>query len=289
MAPKIVTKTLDLFGVHSLAVDIHQRYRYFLDSDLGVRNARFKNQVAPDGLPIPPLELIYLVSGKYDIELFLRSGVQGAQCIKEILKKNGLEINSFGSILDFGCGCGRILRNWKTLDGPRIHGSDYNKRPVSWCQRSLSFAEVKLNRPSPMLDYEDNKFDFIYAISVFTHLSEDLQEPWINELKRVLRPGGHLLITVHDTPCVSGLSSTNRQRYYSGQLVVHNEKHSGKNFCYVWHSEEYVRNKLCAGLKVVDFVRGGAIDAGQDQCLLQKSPDDNQENEGFHSSHEEKP
>jgi ubiquinone/menaquinone biosynthesis C-methylase UbiE len=269
MIPTIVTKILRLFGLQVLADDIYRRYRPFL-APPRVQNVRFKNQVAPDELPIPPLELTSLVTEKYDTELFLRSGVQGAQCIEDILKKNGLEINSFWAILDFGCGCGRILRNWNALYGPKIHGSDYNKRLVSWCQESLSFAEVRLNKPSSKLDYEDDKFDFIYAISVFTHLSEDLQGFWINELKRVLRPGGYLLITVHGTTRMSVLSPTERQRYDSGQLVVRNERYAGKNSCGEYHPEEYVRSTLCAGLRVVDFVPGGAKDADQDQYLFQK-------------------
>jgi hypothetical protein len=39
--------------------------------------------------------------------------------------------------------------------------------------------------------------DCIYAISVFTHLSAELQDLWMKELRRIVRPGGHLLITTH--------------------------------------------------------------------------------------------
>jgi SAM-dependent methyltransferase len=235
------------------------------------RNARFKKQgLLPDGLPTPPPQLIFLVTAHYDKECFYERGAQGAECIKNILKKNGLGINSFGSILDFGCGCGRVLRHWKTLSGPKIYGSDYNPSLVTWCQKSLSFAEVKQNKPHAKLDYENDKFDFIYVISVFTHLSENLQNFWIDELTRVLKPGGYLLITVHGTTHLNQLSPEERRKFESGQLVVWGPEFLGTNLCGTFHSEAYVRKWLRQKLTVVDFVPGGAKDADQDQYLLQK-------------------
>jgi ubiquinone/menaquinone biosynthesis C-methylase UbiE len=50
---------------------------------------------------------------------------------------------------------------------------------------------------APHLPFEDGYFDLIYAASVFTHIA-DLQDAWFLELKRIVRPGGKLLITVHD-------------------------------------------------------------------------------------------
>jgi ubiquinone/menaquinone biosynthesis C-methylase UbiE len=49
----------------------------------------------------------------------------------------------------------------------------------------------------PHVPYEDNYFDLIYAGSVFTHIA-DLADAWLLELKRILRPGGMLYVTVHD-------------------------------------------------------------------------------------------
>jgi ubiquinone/menaquinone biosynthesis C-methylase UbiE len=51
---------------------------------------------------------------------------------------------------------------------------------------------------TPPLEYEDSKFDFVYALSVFTHLDETLQFQWLLELRRVLRPEGILILTVYN-------------------------------------------------------------------------------------------
>jgi len=42
----------------------------------------------------------------------------------------------------------------------------------------------------PPMSYEDNMFDFVYSISIFTHLPEDMQFAWLQELQRITKPGG---------------------------------------------------------------------------------------------------
>jgi ubiquinone/menaquinone biosynthesis C-methylase UbiE len=156
------------------------------------------------------------------------------------------------------------------LNGPRFYGCDYNRRLVNWCKETLSFADVSLNGQASKLDFDDNKFSFIYAISVFTHLREEVQNFWIKELTRVLSPGGYFLMTVHGTTRLPELSSLERQRFEDGQLVLREEAYSGANICGSYHPEKYVREKLCKDLTVVDFVPGGAKDANQDAFLLRK-------------------
>jgi len=195
----------------------------------------------------------------------------GSRCIKNILAKNGIAIQNFDRVLDFGCGCGRVIRQWNEFRNTRFHGSDYNPDLIQWCQKNLTFARFQTNRLSPALKYEDGTFDFIYAISVFTHLTEDLQDSWMQELSRILKPRGFLLITVLGTQRLSELSLEEQHQFEAGKLVIRNPEVVGKNACGAYHPEPYVREKLAKGFTVVDFVPGGAEDAGQDQCLLKKS------------------
>src|SRR5579872_4792632 len=88
-------------------------------------NARYRRQGAPDGLPIPPADLIFLVAGSADISWFLTAGSRAAESISDAIRAQGRPIEGLGSILDFGCGCGRVLRNWHSLTGVRVCGTDY--------------------------------------------------------------------------------------------------------------------------------------------------------------------
>ncbi|MGH9784853.1 MAG: class I SAM-dependent methyltransferase [Terriglobia bacterium] len=261
---------LGLLGVGAAARDLLKHGIYCVDRKTRSRNTRFKNSPGPDGLPMPPPELVYLVTGQFDAEVYYQSGMLGAQCIREVLSKQGLDLNSFGTILDFGCGCGRILRHWRKPSGPKLWGVDYNPRLIDWCRRNLTFAEFAVNTSATNLPFREGTFDFIYSISVFTHLTEPEQRFWMNELTRVLKPGGHLLFTVHGTTRLAELWPWQRQAFESGKFVIANSRHSGTNFCCTYNPEPYVRDVLCQDLRFVAFEPGAAKDANQDVFLLQK-------------------
>jgi SAM-dependent methyltransferase len=154
-----------------------------------------------------------------------------------------------------------------------LFGVDYNPRLVDWCRANLPFAEFAVNKPASPLNFAEGTFDFIYAISVFTHLTEEKQSYWMGELTRVLKPGGHLLITVHGMTRLHHLTTEQREQFEAGRVVVTNSRYSGRNMCATYHAFSYVRDVLCRNLKVVAFEPGGARDANQDVFLLQKRGD----------------
>ncbi len=251
--------------------NLYNWFSYALNFRMQWKNASYRRRGAPDGLPIPKPMLMHLVSGRYNLEGLYNNGKLGADCIREILEKNKLRIEQFSSILDFGCGCGRILRFWHDLKNTKVYGTDYNPELIRWCRESLRFAECRVNRLDQRMNYPDNKFDFIYAISVFTHLNEQLQSFWMNELKRILCPGGYMYITVLGTKNLSKLSEKEKSEFFHGQLIVENADLSGTNICRVFHPEKYFRNNMAHGMTVVDFIPGGARDAeNQDVFLLKK-------------------
>lgn len=207
--------------------------------------------------PLPPGELIYLVAGSESPRWFLDSGLSASQAIRGLLAKHDLKIDQFKSILDFGCGVGRIMRHWHSTAGPAWHGTDYNSDLVDWCKDHLKFSQFNVNTLTGQLPYADNSFDFIYAFSVFTHLSEQLQFFWINELSRVLQPGGYIYFTTHGEYYLSNLTPEERKQFDSGQLVVREHQESGSNFCATFHPPRYVHETLARNFTVVDFVPGG--------------------------------
>jgi SAM-dependent methyltransferase len=235
------------------------------------RNSRYLGKPAPDGMPFPPLRLIVLVHGNADISTFLRAGQIIAQNILDILQKNGVNIDDLQVILDFGCGCGRVTRWWHSLKNPAIFGTDYNQELTSWCKEHLAFAQFDTNRLYPPLIYDNDRFDFVYATSVFTHLPEPLQALWINELSRILKPGGYLLITVHGEQYLDALTQSEKDEFAAGKLVVRNQEMAGTNMCSAHHPEEYVRRELARDFKIVDCIPGGPKrNHAEDIYLLRK-------------------
>jgi SAM-dependent methyltransferase len=227
---------------------------------------------APDGSPIPPLSLVYKVTSSSSIAWFLRGGELAVQSMSHTLERNGFSFKNFTTILDFGCGCCRVVRHLKALTKAELHGTDYNPDLISWCSRHLDFARFATNQSGPPLNYTDKYFDFVYAISVFTHLPEDLQIAWVKELSRILKPNGLLLITTHGAHYVSRLTPGEQGLFQLGHLIVKRTKHLGTNLCTAFHPEQHVRNNLLKGFKVIDFVPAGMKGAPhQDIYLAKKS------------------
>jgi SAM-dependent methyltransferase len=235
--------------------------------------------IASDGLPFPPPELHFLVSGNKDLDYsaFWAIGRSCADAIVRLLKKYQTDLDDLGAILDFGCGCGRITRHFHALQKAQVYGTDYNPALVDWCRRNLPFGEFAVNQLHPPLVYRNGKFDFIYAFSVFTHLPESLQLAWLRELARVLEPGGHILVTTQGAAYAREyLPRDEQSRFERGHLVVLNQELAGRNECLAYHPPGYVAGMLRRGLEVLDFMPGEIVDRSrrvipQDTYLLRKA------------------
>ena len=223
-----------------------------------------------DGLPVPPAPLRILVAASPDIAWFIESGRRGADAVRAILERHAIPLNPSMPILDFGCGCGRVTRHFAPL-GPAVHGTDLNPTLVAWCRRNLSFGQFEVNDLTPPLPFGDRQFAVVYALSVFTHLPEPLQNAWMQEIRRVVRPGGHVIFTTHGAHYLNELDPDDRTRFASGQLVIKREDRPGSNVCGAYHPEAYVRDRLAHGFTVVDFVAEGAAgNPYQDLWLLRR-------------------
>ncbi|MCZ7643947.1 MAG: class I SAM-dependent methyltransferase [Planctomycetota bacterium] len=146
---------------------------------------------------MPPPELIGLVNtgAKAEPGEFLRSGLADMLNHMRALDAAGLSLEGCRAVLEFGCGAGRLLRHWLDAD-VELSGCDFTPAVLDWCRAHLPGARFERNAARPPLPYRDAEFDFVYANSVFTHIPLALQDAWLAELRRVLRPGGVLLATV---------------------------------------------------------------------------------------------
>src|SRR5256714_3738431 len=260
---------LDAFDRVRLARPAVRLYELALAARSDLRAQRTRTA---DGVPLPPARLRTQVRPLHaDAAFFLRSGQHNADLIRELLREQGTSVESLRSLLDWGCGCGRVLRHWADLPGTQIFGCDIDPRMVAWCEENLAFAQTTVNELSPPLPYEDDRFDLVYAFSVMTHLSEELQGVWMRELLRVLSPGGYLLISTLGEYYASRnrLTPAERQAFEQGKPVVLYERSAGTSLCSAYHPPEYVRSELAQGFDYVAF-RAAADDGRHDIHFLRK-------------------
>jgi SAM-dependent methyltransferase len=174
--------------------------------------------------PVPPKET--WISEKYGktADEYLASGRRDTQDMLDVLERAGVSLEDQGHVLEFGCGDGRMIRCLEHLAaGREIWGVDVDAGRIVWCKQNLSPPFHFLTTTTvPHLPFEDRYFGFVYAGSVFTHI-DDLADAWIAEIRRVLRPGGKLFMTVHLENDVALLNDKHRASGLARLLRSHPE------------------------------------------------------------------
>jgi SAM-dependent methyltransferase len=151
---------------------------------------------------VPPVHLRRRIHGTDDIASYEHVGRMVSDTVFSHLNVRGDAVSFRG--LDFGSGSGRVLiplhelcRNHSSsYAAVEWFGSDIDSQAITWSQKNLgAIAKFAVNDPMPPLPFHDEFFDFIFSISVFTHIPEDMQFAWLAELRRVLKIGGTALFS----------------------------------------------------------------------------------------------
>lgn len=239
-------------------------------------------------VPLPPPELVERVTGSTDQEAFRRQGAQSVRDIEAALTSIGRSLGEHGSILDFGCGPGRVLA-WlaDAAPGASLHGSDIDARAVDWVRQNMPWVDARTNTENPPLGWPDGSFDLVYCHSVFTHLDEGHQDRWLEELRRVTRPGGTLVLSVHgEHAYAEGVdaieragydpSSWHREMSERGILFVADDWNIGGPFPdfyhTTYHAPWYVFAHWGRRLRVRSYLARAGL-GHQDYVVLERPPE----------------
>lgn len=210
----------------------------------------------------PPPHLREKVHGSKDLSSFEEIGRTVAFNIYAAIEPASITLPVHGRILDFGCGCGRVMRYFRNLyDKCDFYGTDIDKEAIAWCQNNLQdIGTFNVNKPRPPLPFEEGFFDFVYSISVFTHLPEDLQFIWLEELRRVTKPNGYLLLTTHGQELFPIRHKGLREKfmptgfYYSAGLGTR-----GFHVFYqtAFHAEQYISSRWSRFFEIIRIMKKG--------------------------------
>jgi len=155
-------------------------------------------------LPLPPMEYRQF-TGLTDPKLF--DNPDGRLLFDDVAA------SSYDTVLDFGCGCGRLARRLiQQNPRPRRYvGIDLHRRLIDWCRDNLSPRAAdfqfdhhdayhqQLNpegtRASVPFPIRDREVTLLIGWSVFTHLLEADAAFYIREMARVLSQDGVAVTT----------------------------------------------------------------------------------------------
>jgi SAM-dependent methyltransferase len=100
------------------------------------------------------------------------------------------------TVLDFGCGWGRTMRFFlRDLPSANVWGLDVASDMIALCQQHFRVCRFELVPPTPPTSLPSASVDVAYSYSVFSHLNEAVANAWVEELARLLKPGGLLMVT----------------------------------------------------------------------------------------------
>lgn len=228
------------------------------------------DEAVDDGRPMPPAELVVLVSGP-SRAWFSERGRSDAAAFRALAARHGADVDAGLDVLDFGCGAGRIAR-WLAADviaaGGAFHGSDLNPRLATWCAANLP-GTYRANRLQPPLANAAGSLDLVYAHSVLTHLTEATARAWLGEIARVLRPGGLALLTFHDEAYATAWAPGDIARRLPGEgYVVWNNALEGSNYISAWTTHARLAELSAPWFEVEEMVPGRSDEPAQAIAVL---------------------
>ena len=211
-----------------------------------------------NGLPIPfpPLELANRVGAIADqpnpFELYTGIGAGTREYLLKVLPDDW----SFAGkrVLDFGCGAGgRFATSCARPRRPRSGAATSMSRASTGCATtSVRRFMWCTNGPTPPLAFADNFFDFVYVISVFTHLT-DSWSAWLLEMHRVLADDGILVATFMGEGLCEIMSGEPWVEDRIGMNVYSHDQGWDKGGPMVLHSPWWIRAHWGRAFEIIDL------------------------------------
>ena len=228
---------------------------------LNIYNNRVPNKLFlkehPDFVPVPH-RLAYDAYHDTSWPIYHQQGLNYSRMISDLICEYIPDKKI--SVFEWGCGPARVVRYIdSTLKDKKanLYGADYNRKSIEWCSKNIHNVQFFNNNLEPPFPREitAGMFDCVYAISVFTHLSEKLHYLWLEELFRVIKHKGILIFTTHGDLYSRLLHGEDKDKYCSGHLVSKDlNVEEGKKFYGSFHPPEFIRNRLLKNYKILKHI-----------------------------------
>ena len=113
--------------------------------------------------------------------------------------------------------------------------------------------------PLPPLPLPDGRLDLLLAVSVFTHLGLQTQRLWAAEFRRLLRPGGGLLVTLHGKAYARLLDAESLAVLERNGVLERAGGSEGSNLFATFHTRNFA-SRLFEAFEVAGYFPSGRIE-----------------------------
>ena len=179
-----------IFESSKRAARLHWAIKKLASSDtLGPQEKVLLHHVSPW---VHPNDAMYAISSDQE---YLSAGLSAVRCIQYCLDHSN--IGKIGTILDFPCGYGRVLRFLKARFPDAVMTvSDIDWEAVDFCVRVFGAIPEMSNRDFTRLSIS-RKFDLVWCGSLITHVDEAAATHLLRFFENHLAPGGLCVFTTH--------------------------------------------------------------------------------------------
>ena len=237
-------------------------------------------EVDDAGVRIPPAWLIQAFTGAPDTIDHIESGKRSADYYVDLYNRLCGDFGDVERVLDFGCGCGRVLSRMPSNGNVQYVGVDLREDALQWLRRTMPEGTFVVGPAMPPVDPGARDFDLIYSVSVLTHLTQEQEGAWLDEWHRLLKPGGHVIATFRGEDWVEQFAYENQKgsirtdwndnggfcyqkhRYWEG---IFPEYYSG-----TYHTVDYVRSTWGKRFEVLEILPAADTPNQQNTAVMRK-------------------
>jgi len=239
-----------------------------------------------DGIPgrVHFNDFMFLNSSPEEIASYAERAQNVVALIEETLAAAGRKFDDVDKWLDFGCGYGRVLRFLVArVPRERVYATDVIEEGVEFCRSEFGITAL---RSQPELEsVRLGSFDFIYAISVLTHLNERNSRAFLRAMGDSLADGGIVMFTTH------GRYSSEHVGLYGAELEARGDEirravrergiayvrysFAPDDYGVTWHSRPFIEQTMADlhGDSITPLLfRPQGLDGHQDVFAFQRVP-----------------
>src|SRR4051794_40092290 len=130
-----------------------------------------------------------------------------------ILERYAGELKN-GRLLELGCGAGRVTGHLADIAG-HVHALDISATMVEYCRWAYPQCSFRRADLRDLDEYDDGLFNSVVAtFNVIDVLSHEERQPTLEDWRRVLSPGGLLIVSSHNRGHVPNVPTP------SGQVIA---------------------------------------------------------------------
>jgi len=164
----------------------------------GERYGLEMHPIQGDNSTAPPMDLVSQIQNpqKANADVFFATDLRTVHTHLLELGEHGFDPRGFERIMEMGVDLGRLIRHYFPFS-TELFGCDVTDAVLGFVERSLGpRVSIAGNGSRPPLPFRTGVFDFVYANSVFTHIRFGETPVWFEEIHRVVRPGGCVIVSV---------------------------------------------------------------------------------------------